>query len=248
MSEVGAVHPEWDAASCTLTLWLENPARANALNFAMLTTIAETLEISDDEIAQIVLRGAGGRFSSGVDLSQRTLPASAGATVQDALDRATAAIRRCPAPVVALIERFCIGAALEVAVSCDVRVAVRPARFQMPATRIGAVYRSGGYDALLRRLEPTVVRQLLLLGMRLDADAACQRGIVDAVHDSDEDAVGNVRELLADMPRPAFHAQKLALDAALASRSLDPRQEQIITDLRRHGARFGQENNQHAAS
>ena len=235
MSGSDAVHTEWNTASHTLTLRLHHPERANALTHAMLTAIADTLDQPDPDVAQIVLRGADDRFSSGIDLSQRSSPAAPGSTVQDALNRATRAIRHCSAPVVALIEGHCVGAALELAVTCDLRVAVRPARFEIPATRIGVVYRPAGYDALLRRLGVTAVRRLML-GMRLDADSALQNGIVDGVYDSAADALHAIEEQFADLPRSTFHAQKLALDTALASRSLSPAQEQAITDLRRHGA------------
>jgi enoyl-CoA hydratase len=224
-----------EQGSRVLTLRLVNHSRANALSIGMLTAIAESLEQLDDDVTFVVLRGARGRFSSGIDLSQRTILGENG-TVQDALDGATRAIRACAVPVVALIEGHCVGASLELAVNCDLRIAVNPARFEVPATRIGTVYRPAGYEALLRRLSPAVVRRLLLLGVRMDAEEALQSGIVDQLHDSPEEATKAIEEQLIDLPRATFHAQKLALEAALGSRSLSPAQQEVISDLRLHGA------------
>ncbi|GAA2116244.1 enoyl-CoA hydratase/isomerase family protein [Actinomadura alba] len=235
MSEPARIDRERDDGSRVLTLWLVNRDRANALSQGMLTTIADTLDSIDDEVGVIVLRGAAGRFSSGVDLSQGTSSAKDG-SVQGVLDRAIEAIRTCPVPVVALIERHCIGAAVEVAVNCDLRVAVRPARFEIPAIRIGRVYRSAGYEALLRRLSPTAVRRLLLLGERLSAEDALAAGLVDRLYDTAEEALETIAGHLLELPRETFHAQKLALDAALESRSLSAEQHRAISDLRRHGA------------
>jgi enoyl-CoA hydratase/carnithine racemase len=235
MTGQGRVEEAWDEASGVLTLVLQNPSRANALNLSMLEALTDTVQTPPQRARAIILTGCERRFSGGIDLSERTAVRD-GRSVQSQLDQLTGAIRRSPLPVAALVEGPCVGAAVELAVSCDLRMGAASAIFKIPATRIGVIYRPEGYDNLLRRLDTSTVRRLLLLGMQFNADEAKSAGLLDAVFDSADQASEALRHLLTDLAGPTFDRQKRALDVATESRGLSASQRAAISKLRQNVA------------
>jgi enoyl-CoA hydratase/carnithine racemase len=219
-----------------VTLVLDHQAKANALTAGMMAQLTDDIRGVEPDVRAIVITGRGHRFSGGIDLGDRSKLAQAGetgaATVQDHLDALGQAIRGCPVPVVALINGVCVGGAVELSATCDLRVALDTARFKVPATRIGIIYRPAGWDALLRRLGPAAVRRLVLLGMELSADEALANGLIDATAGSLDEAMERVDALVEGLAGPTFALQKAALDTALASRALEPHQVQAIQEIR----------------
>jgi enoyl-CoA hydratase len=224
-----------DSQTRIISLILDNEARANALTASMLDQLVEHIDTAAPATRAIVITGRGHRFSGGIDLGDRSNLAGAaqsGATMQDRLDAVGQSIRSCPVPVVALVNGVCVGGSVELIATCDLRVALDTALFKVPATRIGIIYRPAGYDALLRRLDPTAVRRLVLLGMELSASEAVCNGLVDLVAPTLEAAMGQINRAVEGLAGPTFALQKAALDAALASRALDKEHMQSIQDLR----------------
>ena len=89
-------------------------------------------------------------------------------------------LRRLPVPVIAAIDGYALGAGLEVAVSCDLRVATRRAKFGMPETKVGIP------SVVEAALIPHLIgygraRELLMLGEIIDADTALRWGLVERV-------------------------------------------------------------------
>ena len=108
-----------------------------------------------------------------------TTPATARAAISR-LHGAIAAVRECPAPVIARVNGYCIGGALELAAACDLRIAVDHARFGMPEVRLGIP--SVIEAALLARLMGAGrARWLLLTGELIDAAEALRWGLVERV-------------------------------------------------------------------
>lgn len=163
---------------------LDNPAKLNALNAAAIEALGAAMRdlSADPKLRAVVLTGAGEKaFSGGVDVQE--LGAATHATAREAitrLHRCLTAVRECPVPVIARINGYCIGGALELAAACDLRVAADHARFGMPEVRLGIP--SVIEAALLPRLMGAGrARWLLLTGELIDAAEALRWGLVERV-------------------------------------------------------------------
>ncbi len=166
------------------TVTIANAARLNTLNARLMTDLVGTVEAlsQNDALRAVVLRGDGERaFIGGADITEMVRLDSEGARdfitlVHQSCD----CFRRVPVPVIARISGWVLGAGLEVAAACDMRVASTEARFGMPEVRIGVP--SVVEAALLPRLIGWGrTRQLLLTGNTIDAAAALAWGLVEDV-------------------------------------------------------------------
>ena len=165
-------------------LTLHNEAKLNTLTRALMENFVvqvATLGRRDD-LRALVLSGAGDRaFIGGANIDE--LAALDQASAKDYIvlvHRTCDCLRKLPVPVVARIDGFALGAGLEVAASCDLRVASKRARFGMPEVKVGIP--SVVEAALLPRLIGWGrARELLLLGETIDADTALRWGLVERV-------------------------------------------------------------------
>jgi enoyl-CoA hydratase/carnithine racemase len=163
---------------------LSNPAKLNALDAAAIEALGAAMrELSaDPALRAVVITGAGDKaFSGGVNVNElgATTPATARAAITR-LHHAISAVRECPVPVIARVNGYCIGGALELAAACDLRVAADHARFGMPEVRLGIP--SVIEAALLARLMGAGrARWLLLTGELIDAAEALHWGFVERV-------------------------------------------------------------------
>lgn len=161
-----------------------NPDRANALAPDMLDQLAGILRAPSGRVRVVLLGGAGDRhFSGGLDLGERTadelvefLPAQ-----EERLRRAADAVAQCPVPVIGVVNGAAFGGALELAISCDWRIAARRARFGMPAARLGVVYAPEGLARFVAAIGPARTKQLFLTGDPVDAARAVEIGLVEQV-------------------------------------------------------------------
>ena len=173
-------------------LTLNNPERRNAISLDMWRGIGAALEAfqHDDAVHVAVIRGAGGKaFASGADISefdqhrasaeQREDYTAAGALGHEWL-------RRFDKPLLALIEGFCIGGGLVVALYADVRFATPASRFAIPAARLGLGYEYSGVAALARLIGPSATRDLLFSARLVEADEALRLGLINFVVAGDE--------------------------------------------------------------
>ena len=163
---------------------LDNPAKLNALDRAAIEALGAAMrELSADaDLRAVVLTGAGEKaFSGGVNVNE--LGATTPQTAREAitrLHRAITAVRECPVPVIARVNGYCIGGALELAAACDLRIAADHARFGMPEVKLGIP--SVIEAALLPRLMGAGrARWLLLTGELIDAAEALRWGLVERV-------------------------------------------------------------------
>lgn len=163
---------------------LSNPAKLNALDAAAIEALGAALRglAADPALRAVVITGEGARaFSGGVDVED--LASTTHATAREAitrLHRCITAVRECPVPVIARVNGYCIGGALELAAACDLRIAAGHARFGMPEVRLGIP--SVIEAALLARLMGAGrARWLLLTGELIDAAEALRWGLVERV-------------------------------------------------------------------
>ena len=166
---------------------IANPAKLNALSVAAIEQLTAAMRglAADDDLRAVVITGAGDKaFSGGVSVDDlgATTPATAREGIAR-LHRCISAVRECPVPVIARVNGYCIGGALELAAACDLRIAVDHARFGMPEVRLGIP--SVIEAALLARLMGAGrARWLLLTGELIDAAEALRWGLVERVVDA----------------------------------------------------------------
>lgn len=157
-------------------LWwtLDQPRRRNAVGPDALRWITARCAALEGET--VVLTGAGTEaFCAGFDLTALQ-PTPDGPPPDTPLAEAAAAIEAANATFIAAINGFAIGAGLELACACDLRIARDDVWFAIPAAKLGVVYHAAGLRRLHRVLGPTVLRRLLLLGERVDATAVSTAG------------------------------------------------------------------------
>lgn len=193
------------------TVTIANAAKLNTLNTRVMTELVESVEAlgRNDALRAVVLRGEGERaFIGGADIAEMAaLDAEAARSFITLVHRSCDCFRRVPVPVIARINGWALGAGLEVAAACDLRVAGSEARFGMPEVRIGVP--SVVEAALLPRLIGWGrTRQLLLTGNTIDAAAALSWGLVeDVAAPADLDAA--VERMLAGILDSGPHAIRL---------------------------------------
>jgi len=166
---------------------IANPAKLNALSVAAIEQLTAAMRglAADDDLRAVVITGAGTKaFSGGVNVED--LGAATAATAREGITRlhlCITAVRECPVPVIARVNGYCIGGALELAAACDLRIAADHARFGMPEVRLGIP--SVIEAALLPRLMGAGrARWLLLTGELIDAAEALRWGLVERVVDA----------------------------------------------------------------
>lgn len=202
-------------AGSVVHLVLSAPQRRNALSRSMLEALEGALGALDEDVVGVVISGCGDAFSAGADFEELT-GSSADLHYDDAVSRVRAAVRGCDRLVVAAVEGPCVGAAADLALACDVRVAAADSYLQIPAVGLGLLYNPDVISGLAQAFPLDAVRRLLLLGERLDAPVAAQLGLVTEVVPTGE-AVRRAEELMAAIPPdslPALAATKAVLAAA----------------------------------
>jgi enoyl-CoA hydratase/carnithine racemase len=167
-----------------LYLTIANEAKLNSLGRALMCEIVDKMaEAADDPRLRLaVLGGAGGHaFVGGADIDElAALDRDSSRAFITLVHHCCDAFRRLPVPVIARIDGYALGAGLELAAACDLRVASEGSQFGMPEVRIGIP--SVVEAALLPRLIGAGrARRLLLTGERIGAAEALAWGLVDAV-------------------------------------------------------------------
>lgn len=191
-------------------IFLNRPQKVNALDSATLDALAAAFQKVDEGVRVVVLGGHGKAFCAGADVDELASlnPASAREFIER-VHRACDAARRLPMPVLARLHGTVIGAGLELAAACDIRVAAKGTRFAMPEVRLGIP--SVVEAALLPRLMGAGrAAWLVLTGEPIDAERARDWGLVEAVceaHELDQSVARVVESLLAGEPA-ALRAQK----------------------------------------
>jgi enoyl-CoA hydratase len=192
---------------------IDNAAKLNTLNRVVMMALIDAVEAlaQDPTLRVVILRGAGSRaFIGGADITEMaTLDANSARDFITLVHRSCDVFRRLLVPVIARIQGYVLGAGLEVAASCDMRVAASDATFGMPEVRIGIP------SVVEAALLPQLIgwgrtRELLLTGETIDAITAERWGLVEQVvlpEELDAAVERRVAAILACGPR-AVSAQK----------------------------------------
>ncbi len=167
-----------------LHLCFNNPARHNALSVDMWGAVPALLQQAqaDEQVRLVVFSGAGEKaFVSGADISQFEDQRAAQAAVAhyEALaEAALMAIYHCSKPTLACIRGWCIGGGVNVAISCDIRIAASDAVFSIPAARLGLGYRYSALKNLVDLVGVGAAKDLFYTGRRIDAAESLRLGLV----------------------------------------------------------------------
>jgi enoyl-CoA hydratase len=172
-------------------LTINNPERRNAMSLEMWQGMndAATALGNDPSVRVVVLRGAGGKsFAAGADISefeQHRKDAEQKRIYAQTSSQGHAALERLTVPLIALIEGFCIGGGLAIALHADVRIATPGSRFGVPAAKLGLGYGYDGLANLARLVGPSVTKDILFSARFLAADEALRVGLLNTVVESD---------------------------------------------------------------
>ncbi len=196
---------------------LHRPEALNALNAELVRALIEALHTvrSDDAIRVAILTGEGRAFSAGADLKERATGDNRGAGNNSpgeffAADPPDAYATFNPGkPTIAAIGGFCLAGGLELALTCDVRIAADDARFGLPEITRGFFPGAGGPQRLPRMIPQALAMEMLLTGDPIDAEHALRVGLVSRVVPR--------AELLAEATRIA---RRIASHAPLAVRAV----------------------------
>jgi enoyl-CoA hydratase/carnithine racemase len=202
---------ETRAGGVVARITIDNPKKLNIFTPATLKSLAKEIQDIDPTVRAVVITGAGDKaFVGGAELE--TLgsldPISAREFI-GLIHSACAAVRDCPVPVIARINGWCLGAGLELAACCDLRIAADHAAFGMPEVRLGIP--SVVEAAVLPRLVGAGrARWLVMTGETVGAAEALVWGLVEKIcslDDLDSQINETLDSILAGEPE-AIRAQK----------------------------------------
>ena len=170
-----------------LHIRFNNPQKHNALSVDMWEAVPPLLQKAekDANVRLVVLSGEGGKaFISGADISQFEDMRAAKEAVKRYESMAEAALQgiyEFGKPTVACISGYCIGGGVNVAISCDIRIASSSSVFSVPATRLGLGYRYSAMKNLTDLVGPGFAKDIFFTGRRLDAAEALRIGLINRV-------------------------------------------------------------------
>ncbi|BFI75683.1 enoyl-CoA hydratase/isomerase family protein [Sulfurisphaera ohwakuensis] len=177
---------------------IDRQEKMNAITVEMRKEIGEKIiELDKDpSVRVIIIEGVGGKaFSSGGDISE-FLSLNPETLLDWGEDLSSS--ERITKPVIAAINGYTFGAGLELALSCDIRIATPKSEFSFPEIRLGMVPASGGVTRIVKMLGVSRATYMLMLGKRIDAQTALQWGIVHEIVDEDK-LEGRALEIAKDL-------------------------------------------------
>jgi enoyl-CoA hydratase len=201
---------------------IDRQERRNALNADLCDQLRGYLEATRD-LRAVVITGAGSAFCSGADLVTRFAPSGSTQTdtFRPAFEQVLDAIVDYPAPVIAAINGPAIGAGMQLAVACDIRVAALGARLAIPGGRLGIHLSARNIWRLAQLVGQGAARDFLIAGRTVDGPEALRLGLVQYV---DTDALASALALAGEIASAApltVQGHKRALNLVAEQQWLD---------------------------
>jgi len=226
-------------AEAVARLTIRNPGKRNALDHEILDAIAQAMEDLDDGIANrcVIITGSDGMFSAGYDIGDipdEVFAEEAERLVAHPFSRAIEAVERFPFPTLAAINGHALGGGLELAVTCDLRLAASGVKLGMPPGKLGLIYSHTGIQKFLDTAGPARTRELFLTGRNVTGERAEQ---IDLVHeavpaqDVERLAVELAAEIAGNAPLSLKGNKRIIRDLLTFPR-LSERVEKEVIDLR----------------
>lgn len=197
------------------TITLDVPGKMNRVAYAARGQLAAVFDDlgADEAVRTVVLTGAGGNFTAGGDIAGFLEVSPEDLSV---LHRDVAAPERCPKPVIARIEGYCLGVGLELALACDFRVATESAQLGLPEIGLGMIPGSGGTQRLARLAGLGRAKDVVMRRKRISAADALAWGLVsEVVPEAELDrTIDTIAAELQELPPLALAVAKRVLNEA----------------------------------
>ncbi len=209
-------------------LIFNNPQRHNAVSLDMWEATERALDgfRQDDAVRVVVLSGAGEQaFVAGADISRFASERASAAQVERynvVTGRVLAVLHELPKPTVAMIDGYCIGGGLALAVACDLRFCSERSSFGLPAARLGVGYSFDGLRSLVEVVGVGAARDIAFSARRFGADEARDMGLVNKVLPP-----GELRGFVVR------YAEQVAENAPLTVKAMKLTINQVLTDPER---------------
>src|SRR3954462_14850098 len=227
-----------EPADNVLRLTISNPAKRNALDHAILDGIAAALRGVEERARCVILTGAGGMFSSGYDIGDipdDVFAVEAEKLVAHPFTSAIDALDDCVLPTVAALGGHTSGGGLELALSCDFRLAAHGTKLGMPPAKLGLVYSHTGLRRFIDTIGVARTRDLFFTGRNVGAAVALEWGMVnEVVPDAGlaERAVAYAAAVAANAPLSLTGNKRVIRELLEAGARLDRDVEQELVALR----------------
>jgi enoyl-CoA hydratase/carnithine racemase len=168
-------------SSSVATVTIHNPAKRNAMTAGMWRDLPGLLDrlAADPAVRVLVLRGAGGHFCAGADITDLSQLRDNGAGSLTTI--AEGRLAAFPKPTIAQISGYCVGGGCQLAVACDLRFAASGALIGVPPAKLGIVYPASTTRRLVDLVGPSAAKYLLFSADPVDAGRAAAFGLVDEV-------------------------------------------------------------------
>jgi enoyl-CoA hydratase/carnithine racemase len=225
-----------EPAEGVVRLTISHPEKRNALDHAILDRLTQLLRTLDAPC--VVLTGTHGMFSSGYDIGdipEDVFAEEAEKLVAHPFTAAIQALEAYPYATVAALTGHTIGGGLELALSCDLRIAHDGIKLGMPPAKLGLVYSHTGLRKFLDAIGEPRTRELFLLGRNIDAATALQWGLVNRVvpaSELEEASLDVAEELAGNAPLSISGNKRVLRELLRANAALDPDVERELIALR----------------
>jgi enoyl-CoA hydratase/carnithine racemase len=225
-----------EPAPGVVRLTISNQSKRNALDHPILDAMTETLPRLDARC--VIVTGSEGMFSAGYDIGEipdETFTEQAERLVAHPFTAALEALEAYPYPTLAALNGHTIGGGLELALSCDLRVAAEGIRLGMPPAKHGLVYSHTGLRKFIDAIGAPRTRELFLVGRNIDAGQALAWGLVNRVVpplDLDSAAVELAAEVAANAPLSLRGNKRIIRELLDARTELDSELERELIELR----------------
>ncbi|HEY6777680.1 MAG TPA: enoyl-CoA hydratase-related protein [Thermoleophilaceae bacterium] len=215
-------------------LTISNPDRRGALDHELLDALAEHARTLDARC--LVIRGSGPVFSAGYDignLEDAGFEETAERLVAHPFHDAIEALEAYRYPVIGQINGHAIGGGLELAITCDIRIAARGIKLGMPPAKLGLIYSHTGLLKFMQACGPANTAELFYVGRNVEVERAERMGLVNEVVEPDE-LDDRALELAAEIASgaPLSLAGNKRILRALRAHTLPPELERELIDLR----------------
>ena len=180
-------------AQAVLTVTLNRPHKKNAMSFEMMhELIAVATRIRKDKtLRAVIINGAGETFCAGIDLSDLNQPKNQAFALwelikpcQSLFQRVCLVWRDVPMPVIAVLEGHCIGAGLQLALACDMRISTLDCQLSIMEAKWGLVPDMGLTQSALGVVRADVLKELAMSARVIDATEAARLGLISHCSDA----------------------------------------------------------------
>lgn len=231
-----------DVENKVATLTLNRPDKLNALNGEMGRAAVTALQelAQDRDVGAIVVTGAGRAFCAGGDVSQMAGRGGATPTYEENVDRLRGGqelawlLHTIPKVTIAAVNGFAMGAGLGIALSCDLRIAKKSARFGTAYAKVGFGGDYGTTWQLTRLVGPALAKELFFLADIIDAAEAHRIGLVNRITDDEafKEEVDRVAGTIANGPLVSYRWMKENVNLAVHSDFRTLLDREAMTHLR----------------